>query len=134
MKTNRESGLNEDKMGDVLYICGKCSREIDKEDKICPHCGARLGKIRCPFCKFTGSVQDFKNDYCPKCGKKKSDIDKYIDKKLSTLKKKKNKSKSISSQSTSLNIDGRTFAFLFIFLLSLTALFLWIFLKYFNII
>lgn len=132
MKNDKENDVNEDKMGDVLYICGKCSREIDKEDKICPHCGARLGKIRCPFCGFTGSVQDFKNDYCPKCGKKKSDINKYIDKKLAAMKKAK--SKSGYFQPSSINIDGRTFAFLFIFLLSLTALFLWIFLKYFKII
>lgn len=132
MINDKENDLNENKMGDVLYICGKCSREIDKEDKICPHCGARLGKIRCPFCGFTGSVQDFKKDYCPKCGKKKSDINKYIDKKLAAMKKKK--SASINFQPSPLNIDGRTFAFLFIFLLSLTALFLWIFLKYFKII
>ncbi|MBP7552348.1 MAG: zinc ribbon domain-containing protein [Spirochaetes bacterium] len=132
MINDKENDLNENKMGDVLYICGKCSREIDKEDKICPHCGARLGKIRCPFCGFTGSVQDFKNDYCPKCGKKKSDINKYIDKKLAAMKKSKNKS--VNLKSSSLIIDGRTFAFLFIFLLSLTALFLWIFLKYFKII
>ncbi len=132
MINDKENDLNENKMGDVLYICGKCSREIDKEDKICPHCGARLGKIRCPFCGFTGSVQDFKNDYCPKCGKKKSDINKYIDKKLAAMKKSKNKS--VNLKPSSLIIDGRTFAFLFIFLLSLTALFLWIFLKYFKII
>jgi len=132
MINDKENDLNENKMGDVLYICGKCSREIDKEDKICPHCGARLGKIRCPFCGFTGSVQDFKNDYCPKCGKKKSDINKYIDKKLAAMKKSKNKS--VNLKPSSLIIDGRTFAFLFIFLLSLTALFQWIFLKYFKII
>lgn len=51
------------------YICGKCHGEIHKEDEVCPHCGVKLGKIKCPYCGFTGDANAFKNDRCPKCGR-----------------------------------------------------------------
>lgn len=53
----------------IAYICGKCHGEISKNDETCPHCGVKLGKIKCPYCGFTGDADDFKNDRCPKCGK-----------------------------------------------------------------
>ena len=53
----------------VTYICGKCHGEIRKNDEVCPHCGVKLGKIKCPYCGFTGDDKAFKNDRCPKCGK-----------------------------------------------------------------
>ena len=53
----------------VTYICGKCHGEISKNDETCPHCGVKLGKIKCPYCGFTGDEKAFKNDRCPKCGK-----------------------------------------------------------------
>jgi len=60
--------------GSMLYICGKCRKEVEKDAKICSNCGARLGKIRCPFCNFTGELEDFKKDTCPKCGKKSKNV------------------------------------------------------------
>lgn len=56
--------------GEIAYVCGKCGKIIQKEDSICKHCGARLGDIKCPFCNFKGSVDDFKRDTCPRCGRK----------------------------------------------------------------
>ncbi len=56
--------------GDMAYLCGKCGKEVDKEAVVCPKCHAKLGGIRCPFCNFSGTTADFKNDTCPKCGRK----------------------------------------------------------------
>lgn len=55
---------------ELLYICGKCGHGILKTDKTCPHCGAKLGKIKCMSCGYQGADTDFKNDICPKCGKR----------------------------------------------------------------
>ena len=73
----------------IAYICGKCYKEVPKEATVCPSCGTRLGKIKCPFCYFTGTLDDFSNDTCPKCGKKnkKSDIRKNIKNNISLKKK-----------------------------------------------
>ena len=56
---------------EILYLCSKCGKEVNKNDNICLHCGARLGNIRCPFCNFIGNINDFKFDTCPRCGRKK---------------------------------------------------------------
>lgn len=58
--------------GEIAYLCSKCHNEVDKEAKVCEHCGAKLGKIKCPFCNFIGSVEDFKYNTCPKCGRKRT--------------------------------------------------------------
>ncbi len=62
--------LSKNSTGEMMYICGKCYTEVSKDAEVCPKCGAKLGKIKCPFCQFTGGVNDFKNDTCPKCGRK----------------------------------------------------------------
>ena len=67
-KPNRNV-LAKNSSGEIAYVCGKCGHIVQKEATICEKCGARLGKIRCPFCSFTGSVEDFKYDTCPKCGR-----------------------------------------------------------------
>jgi hypothetical protein len=41
---------------------------VRKNTAICPHCGARLSGIRCRNCGFSGTIADFANDRCPKCG------------------------------------------------------------------
>lgn len=74
MKKTIQNVLAQNSTGEIVYICGNCAKEIDKEDKVCPHCGSRLGYIKCPFCNFKGDVEDFRDDTCPRCGRKKSEI------------------------------------------------------------
>ena len=50
------------------YTCGHCGRTVSKSTRVCPHCGTRLGGIRCNNCGFLGSETDFLGDRCPKCG------------------------------------------------------------------
>lgn len=67
---------------EIAYLCGKCKKEVSKDAVKCPHCNANLGDIKCPYCFFKGTVDDFKNDICPKCGKRRSiDIKKTMNKK-----------------------------------------------------
>jgi len=56
---------------EIVYLCSKCGKEVNKPDNICYNCGAKLGNIRCPFCNFIGDLNDFKFDTCPRCGRKK---------------------------------------------------------------
>ena len=70
MKKPMQNVLAQNSDGSIAYVCGKCYKEIGKEDAVCKHCGARLGNIKCPFCHFTGNPEDFRNDTCPKCGRK----------------------------------------------------------------
>jgi len=72
MKNYVQNILAQNSTGEIMYICGKCGAEVDKEATVCPKCNAKLGKIKCPFCNFTGGLEDFKDDTCPRCGRKKS--------------------------------------------------------------
>jgi uncharacterized membrane protein YvbJ len=70
MKKTMQNVLAQNSNSQIAYLCGKCGKEVEKEALKCRHCGARLGKIVCPFCKFKGSIEDFKLDTCPRCGRK----------------------------------------------------------------
>jgi uncharacterized membrane protein YvbJ len=70
MKKTMQNILAQNSNLQIAYLCGKCGREVEKEALVCPNCGAKLGKIICPFCKFRGRITDFKYDTCPKCGRK----------------------------------------------------------------
>jgi hypothetical protein len=50
-----------------LYTCGRCGKVVDKSSRVCTHCGARLGNIKCKNCGFSGSEEDFVGDRCPRC-------------------------------------------------------------------
>ena len=73
---------------EVEYVCGKCKQTVGKNDLVCNHCGAMLGNIRCDFCNQSGSVDEFINDICPDCGKKKPAKINYTGSKHSTKQKK----------------------------------------------
>ncbi len=70
MKKPVQNVLARNSNSSIAYLCGKCGKEVEKSATVCIHCGAKLGNIKCPFCYFTGSVEDFKYDTCPKCGRK----------------------------------------------------------------
>ncbi len=70
MKKPLQNILAQNSNNEIAYLCGRCGKEIKKEATVCIHCGAKLGDIRCPFCNFVGSMNDFKYDTCPKCGRK----------------------------------------------------------------
>jgi len=72
MKKIIQNVLAKNSNNEIAYLCGKCGKEIDKEAIICSYCGAKLGNIRCPFCNFVGSINDFRFDTCPRCGRKKT--------------------------------------------------------------
>lgn len=55
-------------MASTNYSCGRCGGSVRKNAAICPHCGAHLSGIRCRKCGFSGTISDFTNDRCPKCG------------------------------------------------------------------
>lgn len=76
MKRYIKNILAQNSSGEIMYICGKCGIEVDKEATVCPKCHSRLGKIKCPFCNFVGELEDFKEDTCPRCGRKKIKKDK----------------------------------------------------------
>lgn len=61
-----------DKKESMMYICGKCAHEVERDAKVCPFCHANLNNIRCPYCGFVGAPEKFKNDKCPRCGKSKN--------------------------------------------------------------
>lgn len=61
-----------DKKENMMYICGKCAHEVERDAKVCPFCHANLNNIRCPYCGFIGAPEKFKNDHCPRCGKSKN--------------------------------------------------------------
>ena len=76
MKKIIQNILAQHSKNEIAYLCGKCGKEVKKEATVCNACGVRLGKIRCPFCNFSGSIDDFKLDTCPRCGRKdKPNID-----------------------------------------------------------
>lgn len=70
MKKVIQNVLAQNSNNKIAYLCGRCKKEVGKKDSVCRHCGAKLGNIKCPFCNFTGDVNDFKYDTCPKCGRK----------------------------------------------------------------
>lgn len=117
-------------MKDIMFICGKCGNEVDKEAEVCNRCGAKLGNIRCPFCRYTGSPDKFKNDRCPKCGKNKNLSINYTKKKSSKAEPEiKNIYKEKYEEDDFLS---KYFPVLFFCLLLSTAGVLVFFLKYFN--
>lgn len=61
-----------DKKESMMYICGKCAHEVERDAKVCPYCHANLNNIRCPYCGFVGAPEKFKNDRCPRCGRSKN--------------------------------------------------------------
>lgn len=61
-----------DKKESMMYICGKCAHEVERDAKVCPFCHANLNNIRCPYCGFVGAPEKFKNDKCPRCGRSKN--------------------------------------------------------------
>lgn len=61
-----------DKKEGMMYICGKCAHEVERDAKVCPFCHANLNNIRCPYCGFVGAPEKFRNDKCPRCGKSKN--------------------------------------------------------------
>lgn len=61
-----------DKKESMMYICGKCAHEVERDAKVCPFCHANLNNIRCPYCGFVGAPEKFKNDHCPRCGRSKN--------------------------------------------------------------
>ena len=61
-----------DKKENMMYICGKCAHEVERDAKVCPFCHANLNNIRCPYCGFIGVPEKFKNDHCPRCGRSKN--------------------------------------------------------------
>lgn len=61
-----------DKKENMMYICGKCAHEVERDAKVCPFCHANLNNIRCPYCGFIGAPEKFKNDHCPRCGRSKN--------------------------------------------------------------
>lgn len=69
MKRVTQNVLAQNSSGEIDYLCGKCGKAVEKDALVCPHCSAKLGNIRCPFCNFTGSPADFSGDTCPRCGR-----------------------------------------------------------------
>lgn len=61
-----------DKKESMMYICGKCAHEVERDAKVCPFCHANLNNIRCPYCGYVGAPEKFKNDHCPRCGRSKN--------------------------------------------------------------
>lgn len=61
-----------DKKENMMYICGKCAHEVERDAKVCPYCHANLNNIRCPYCGYVGAPEKFKNDHCPRCGRSKN--------------------------------------------------------------
>lgn len=108
---------------EILYICGKCGHEVAKDATECSHCHAKLGNIKCPYCHFTGSPEDFKNDRCPRCGRRKIDYNKGTTRKANAV------------QEESTETEGwlsRYFVPLFLVLLAVIGGLLVVFLKHFN--
>jgi len=120
MKKYIQNILAQNSTGEIMYICGKCGAEVEKEAKICPKCNARLGKIKCPFCNFTGDIDDFKNDTCPRCGRKKTE--------------KKKESKQLLDKHRNLTFSKKLFWILFFSLTLVLFLLILIILYHYNII
>ncbi|HBD93133.1 MAG: hypothetical protein A2015_07025 [Spirochaetes bacterium GWF1_31_7] len=118
-------------MNEVMFICGKCGVEVDKEATVCHKCGAKLGNIRCPFCKYTGIPASFKNDRCPRCGKNRN---LKINLKSKKITKKKLTTISDDSPYEADDFIAHYFPLLFIILLVATGSILIFFLKHFNFI
>ncbi len=115
---------------ELLYICGKCGHGILKTDKTCPHCGAKLGKIKCMSCGYQGADTDFKNDICPKCGKRNTiGLSDYVSK------GKKSKPSVISrSESADSHHSAGSYRLGCIIMAAVAAGSIFFFLKYFKII
>lgn len=120
----KKSNTYEPGQSSIAYICGKCHKEVEKEAKICKYCGAHLGKIRCPYCNFTGEIEDFKHDTCPKCGKKSKII----------YDLNKVKSPVIKNIKIQTSISKKLFLLLFILLIFILFSLFLIFIIYFKLI
>jgi integrase len=57
-----------------VYKCPACSRDIDQNWNVCPHCGADIGITKCPKCNSSASASW---KFCPYC-KTKLDNQKYL--------------------------------------------------------
>jgi len=130
--------LAQNSSGEMMYVCGKCYTEVSKDADVCPKCGSKLGKIKCPFCQFTGGVNDFKNDTCPKCGRK--NLNEAPSSNKSSLKPSINKKEAKETKNgenhSYIHVDPLRNKFLLFFLplLSLVLFLIFVFLKYFEII
>ncbi|HOV14502.1 MAG TPA: zinc ribbon domain-containing protein [Spirochaetota bacterium] len=113
--------------GTIAYICGKCHNEVAKDAKVCKNCGAKLGSIRCPFCNFKGEVSDFKDDTCPKCGRKNQNLNEKLKPKESLS------SVPDSSKTSETNLSQRYFFFFFIFLTISLLIILGLFVYHFDL-
>ena len=121
MKEIIQNILAQHSKSNIAYLCSKCGKEVKKEATLCDYCGVKLGQIRCPFCNFRGSIDDFKFDTCPKCGKKnKSNID--------------HLSINNVTQNNILPFSLKLFWFLFILLLVIIISLVIIFINNFNLI
>ena len=107
--------------GKIAYLCSKCGKEVKKEATICENCGARLGKIRCPFCNYVGGIDDFKMDTCPRCGRKSNQ----------NIASTKNTKKNIRNY---IGLSTKLFWFLFIILTASIFFLIIIMLHYFEFI
>jgi uncharacterized membrane protein YvbJ len=110
----------------IAYICGRCGKEVAKDAVRCIYCNAKLGDIRCPFCNFLGDVEAFKDDTCPKCGRKNTLTDKSNGKKGYYVNNGKISKKSF--------ISKNIFIILFTALLLIAIIALIAFMKYFELI
>jgi uncharacterized membrane protein YvbJ len=108
----------------MLYICGKCKSIVEKNATVCNKCGARLGKIRCPFCNFTGDLNDFKYDTCPKCGKKN---------KIKRIDSKKINNGNININNKSFSISKKLFLILALLLFFSILILSFIFILYYKL-
>ncbi len=120
MKKYIQNILAQNSSGEIMYICGKCGTEVDKEATECPKCHSKLGKIRCPFCNFIGDLKDFKEDTCPRCGRKK--------------KKAESKDNFVYINNNSNLFSKKLFWFLFFLLLSILVSLVFFIIYHYNII
>jgi uncharacterized membrane protein YvbJ len=122
MKNIEQNILARNSNKSIAYICGKCGKEVEKEAVVCKFCGSKLGNIRCPFCNFIGDLEAFKDDTCPRCGRKKNNVN--------------NKPEIMNSTSIKKNsfISNKNFIILLISLVAIIIIFIVLFLFYLDLI
>jgi RNA polymerase subunit RPABC4/transcription elongation factor Spt4 len=52
----------------IRFFCDSCDTEVPGNAEKCPNCGKFFNSVRCPFCGYSGAVDNFKNG-CPVCGR-----------------------------------------------------------------